>query len=48
MQASDKRPETELVPDERTQDVPRRTLWRFATTTRKARLGPNRSIHGED
>jgi hypothetical protein len=48
MRASDKRPETELLPDEQKQEASRRALWSFATRVRKGRLGPNRSILGED
>ena len=47
MQASDKRPEAGTIPAEQ-QDAPKRPLWSFATLGRKARLGPNRTIHGED
>ena len=46
MQASDRRPE--VAPAEQKPEEPRRPLWSFATLGRKKRLGPNRSILGED
>ena len=47
MQASDKRPGTSVVPEQQ-EEAPRRPLWSFAARTIKARLGPNRTILGED
>lgn len=46
--ADDKRQGNGVTPGERQGEEPRRPLWSFATTTRKVRLGPNRTILGED
>lgn len=48
MRASEKGPEPEVVPDEPKPEEPRRPLWSFANLGRKVRLGPNRSMLGED
>lgn len=54
MPSSDSKPATIAAPapapptEAMTGEPPRRALWRFVERGRKAELGPNRSILGED
>lgn len=47
MQA-DKLPDAGIAPEEQKPEERRKPLWSFAKRVGKARLGPNRTIHGED
>jgi hypothetical protein len=48
MQADDKAPGRSHVPPTQKPEESRKRLWSFADLGREARLGPNRTIHGED